>query len=174
MGCYSQSKALATQAVLDAFRERGLKVCVVHPSGILGPKDYAVEETTGTVIKIMQRKNADRHGRLPEPMRCPGPGPWLHRAADKGRDGECYILGNKEVTLKEMCRMLHEASGCKTPTSYLPIRLAYILAGYMERRARKTGEKPLMTDFAVYNLARNNQFDYSKAEKQVGISYQTL
>ena len=56
MGCYSQSKALATQAVLDAFRERGLKACVVHPSGILGPKDYAVGETTGTVIKIMNGK----------------------------------------------------------------------------------------------------------------------
>ena len=141
VGCYSQSKALATQAVLDAFRERGLKACVVHPSGILGPKDYAVGETTGTVIKIM-------NGKMPIGMggsfnlcdvrdlahSCIG-------AADKGRDGECYILGNKEVTLKEMCRMLHEASGCKTPYFYLPIRLAYVLAGYMERRARKTGEK---------------------------------
>ena len=168
VGCYSQSKALATQAVLDAFRERGLKACVVHPTGILGPKDYAVGETTGTVIKIM-------NGKMPIGM-----GGSFHLcdvrdlahgcigAADKGRDGECYILGNKEVTLKEMCRMLHEASGCKTPYFYLPIRLAYVLAGYMERRARKTGEKPLMTDFAVYNLARNNQFDYSKAEKELG------
>ena len=56
VGCYSQSKALATQAVLDACKERGLKACVVHPSGILGPKDYAVSETTGTVVKIMNGK----------------------------------------------------------------------------------------------------------------------
>ena len=56
VGCYSQSKALATQAVLDACRTRGLKACVVHPSGILGPKDYAISETTGTVIKIMNGK----------------------------------------------------------------------------------------------------------------------
>ena len=168
VGCYSQSKALATQAVLDAFRERGLKACVVHPSGILGPKDYAVGETTGTVIKIM-------NGKMPVGMGgsfnlcdvrdlaqgCIG-------AADKGREGECYILGNKEVTLKEMCRMLHEASGCKTPYFYVPIRMAYVLARYMEKKARKTGEKPLMTNFAVYNLARNNQFDYSKAERELG------
>lgn len=168
VGCYSQSKALATQAVLDAFRERGLKACVVHPSGILGPKDYAVGETTGTVIKIM-------NGKMPIGMGgsfnlcdvrdlahgCIG-------AADKGRDGESYILGNKEVTLKEMCRMLHEASGCKTPYFYLPIWLAYVLARHMEKKARKNGEKPLMTNFAVYNLARNNQFDYSKAEKELG------
>lgn len=25
-----------------------------------------------------------------------------------------------------------------------------------------------MTNFAVYNLARNNQFDYSKAERELG------
>ena len=25
-------------------------------------------------------------------------------AADKGRKGECYILGNEEVTLKKMCK----------------------------------------------------------------------
>ena len=168
VGCYSQSKALATQAVLDACKERGLKACVVHPSGILGPKDYAVSETTGTVIKIM-------NGKMPVGMGgsfnlcdvrdlahgCIG-------AADKGRIGECYILGNKEVTMEEMCRMLHAASGCKTPYFYVPVSMAYKLADQMEKKAQKTGEKPMMTNFAVYNLARNNQFDYSKAQKELG------
>ena len=53
VGCYSQSKALATQAVLDAVHERGLNACVVHPSGILGPEDYAVGETTGVILQII-------------------------------------------------------------------------------------------------------------------------
>lgn len=168
VGCYSQSKAMATQEVLDACKDRGLKACVVHPSGILGPKDYAVSETTGTVIKIMT-------GQMPVGMGgsfnlcdvrdlahgCIG-------AADKGHIGECYILGNKEVTLKEVCQMLHDASGCKMPHFYVPIRMAYLLAARMEKQAQKTGEKPLMTNFAVYNLARNNQFDYSKAERELG------
>jgi dihydroflavonol-4-reductase len=35
----------------------------------------------------------------------------------------------------------------------------------MEKRSAKTGEKPLMTKFAVCNLDRNNSFDYSKAEQ---------
>ena len=38
----------------------------------------------------------------------------------------------------------------------------------MEKKAKKTGEKPVMTNFAVYNLARNNRFDYSKAERELG------
>lgn len=168
VGCYSQSKAMATQEVLDACRNRGLKACVVHPSGILGPKDFAVGETTGTIIKIM-------NGEMPVGM-----GGSFNlcdvrdlaygcvAAADKGRVGECYILGNKEVTLKEMCKMLHDASGCKMPHFYVPIGMAYMLAAQMEKKAEKTGEKPLMTHFAVYNLARNNTFDYSKAERELG------
>ena len=31
-----------------------------------------------------------------------------------------------------------------------------------------TGAKALMTTFSVYNLERNNAFDYSKAEKELG------
>ncbi len=41
VGWYSKSKALATQEVLDAVHTRGLNACVVHPSGIMGPKDFA-------------------------------------------------------------------------------------------------------------------------------------
>ncbi len=168
VGCYSQTKAMATQAVLDACEKQGLKACVVHPSGILGPKDYAISETTGTVIKIM-------NGKMPVGMS----GSFnlcdvrdlAHgcvAAADRGIIGECYILGSEEVTLKEMCRMLRDASGCKTPYFYVPTGIAYKLAAHMEKKAEKTGEKPLMTRFAVYNLARNNAFDYSKAERELG------
>jgi dihydroflavonol-4-reductase len=167
VGCYSQSKAIATQEVLDAVRDRGLHACVVHPSGILGPKDYAISETTGVIIKIM-------NGEMPVGMGgsfnlcdvrdlaqgCVG-------AADSGRDGECYILGNKEVTLKEVCTMLKENSGCKAPKFYLPIGIAQKLAAYLEKKAEKTGKMPIMTTFAVYNLARNNSFDYSKAEREL-------
>lgn len=167
VGWYSRSKAIATQRVLDAASE-GLNACVVHPSGILGPEDYAISETTGTIIKIM-------NGDMPVGM-----GGSFNlcdvrdlaygtiAACDKGRKGECYILGNKEVTLKEVAGMLHDACGCKQPLFYVPVVMAYRLAAQMEKKAEKTGEKPLMTKFAVYNLDRNNSFDYSKAERELG------
>ncbi len=167
VGCYSQSKAMATQEVLDAVKKRGLHACVVHPSGILGPKDYAIGETTGTVIKIMNGEMTIGMGGSFNLCDVRDLAYGCVAAADKGRDGECYILGNKEVTLREVCNMLHKSSGCKTPFFYVPIKLAYVLAAQMEKKAAKTGEKPLMTNFAVYNLARNNTFDCSKAEKEL-------
>ena len=170
VGCYSQSKAMATQEVLDACDNRGLQACVVHPSGILGPDDHAISETTGTVIKIM---NGEMRVGMGGSFNLCDVRDLAHgcvAACDRGRIGECYILGNEEVTLKEVCRMLHDASGCKLPLFYVPIRMAYLLAAQMEKKAAKTGEKPLMTNFAVYNLARNNSFDYSKAKRELGYS----
>lgn len=127
----------------DACKEKGLKACVVHPSGIWGPKDYAIGETTGTVIKIMNGEMPVGMGGSFNLCDVRDLAHGCVAVADKGRIGECYILGNKEVTLKEMCRMLHDASGCRTPHFYVPIGMAY-------------------------KLARNNEFDYSKAERELG------
>ena len=167
VGWYSRSKAIATQKVLDAAAE-GLNACVVHPSGILGPGDKAISETTGTVIKIMNGDMPIGMGGSFNLCDVRDLAYGTIAAADKGRKGECYILGNKEVTLKEVAKMLHDASGCRQPLFYVPIAMAYRLAASMEKKAAKTGEKPLMTNFAVYNLDRNNSFDYSKAERELG------
>ena len=168
VGWYSKTKAMATQAVLDAVKKEGLNACVVHPSGILGPQDYAIGETTGTIIKII-------NGEMPVGMRgsfnlCDvrDLAAGCIATADKGRTGECYILGNEEVTLKEMCELLDKDLHCGTCKLYLPLGLAKLLAKQMEKKAEKTGKKALMTTFSVYNLERNNTFDYSKAKKELG------
>lgn len=168
VGAYSQSKAKATQMILDAVRVMGLKACVVHPSGILGPNDHAVGETTGTLVKIIK-------GEMPMGMQgsfnlCDvrDLAAGCIAAVEKGRIGECYILANEQVTLKELCELLHNECGCKKIKFYLPLGLAGKIAKMLEKQAEKTGKQPLMTSFSVYNLARNNDFDYSKAKEELG------
>ncbi len=168
LGCYSQSKALATQAVLDAVEKRGLNACVVHPSGIMGPEDFAVGETTGTLIKIINGEmpaGIDGSFNLCD-VRDLAAGTIA--AIEKGRKGECYILGNEPVSFRDFSRMVSEESGCSPVRMFLPIWAANFMGKVMEKSAKKKGEKPLMTTFSVYNLARNNQFDSSKAKKELG------
>ena len=59
-------------------------------------------------------------------------------------------------------------SGCRQMKLFLPISAASFLAKILEKKAKKTGAKPLMTTFSVYNLARNNRFDSSKASRDLG------
>jgi len=44
----------------------------------------------------------------------------------------------------------------------------------MEKRAKKNGKKPMITTFAVYNFARNNTFDSSKAANELGYRTRSL
>ena len=168
VGAYSQSKAKATQMVLDCVKVMGLKACVVHPSGILGPNDHAMGETSRTVLQIIK-------GEMPMGMQgsfnlCDvrDLAAGTIAAVDRGRVGECYILANEPVTLKEMCEMLQKECNAKKISVFLPLGLADKIAQGLEKRAEKTGKKPLMTTFSVYNLARNNEFDYSKAQRELG------
>ena len=64
--------------------------------------------------------------------------------------------------------MLHDNLGCKPIRFYLPLGIASFIAKRMERKAKKSGKQPIMTSFSVYNLARNNTFDYSNAKKELG------
>lgn len=167
LGCYSQSKALATQMVLDAANA-GLNACVIHPSGILGPEDFAIGETTKVLIQII-------NGQMPAgidgsfnfcDVRDLARGAIL--AADRGKKGECYILGNDEVSFRDFCSLLSEESGCRKIRTFIPAGLAKLMARLMETQAKRRGKRPLMTTFAVYNLLRNNDFDSSKARSELG------
>ena len=65
-------------------------------------------------------------------------------------------------------RMVSQEAGCKKIKVFLPLKLAHFIAGILENQARRTGKRPLMTTFSVYNLARNNDFDSSKARDELG------
>jgi len=85
------------------------------------------------------------------------------RAAEKGRSGECYILGNREVRFRDFARMIAEEAGMKPMRMFLPLGMANLMGKLMEKQAKRKGTKPLMTSFSVYNLARNNCFDSTNA-----------
>ena len=167
-GCYSQSKALASQAVLDAVHNNNLNAVIVHPSGILGPRDTSLGEVSSTLIKIIKGKM---------PMGISGSfnlcdvrdlADGCLFAMDKGRTGECYILGNEQVQFKDFAKMITDICGGKPIRFFLPVKMAYFVAKQIEKRAKRKGEKPVMTEFSVYNLDRNNDFDSTKARTELG------
>jgi dihydroflavonol-4-reductase len=167
-GWYSKSKAMAANNVFTAINQRGLKACVVYPTGIFGPNDYAISETTSTIIKIIKGEmpvGIDGSFNIVD-VRDLAAG--CISAADKGRVGEGYILGNDVIRFNTLNKIIAQEAGCKPIKFFLPISIAERIAKQMEKKAAKSGDVPMMTTFSVYNLKRNNQFDYSKAEQELG------
>lgn len=175
VGCYSKTKAEASQIVLDAVKEQGLQACIVHPSGIIGPNDYAFGEAATVIAQIA---NGEMPGGIAGSFNMVDVRDLAKatiQACEHGKLGECYILSNECVTLKEFYHLVSDAAGSKPVKLFLPGKLAMGIAKILEihgKKAKKTNKKStgiasVLTTFAVYNLIRNNNYDCSKARKDL-------
>lgn len=167
--CYGKSKALASNLVLDAAK-KGLDACIVMPTGIMGPGDDSISTTTATVLRILKGEMSMGINGSFNMADVRDLARGVIGAVEKGRKGETYILGNDAVTFKDFARLLCEESGCKRIRFFLPCVLAKKIAAHSEKKAARTGSKPLLTTYSVEVLAKNNEYSSAKAEKELGYS----
>ena len=167
LGVYGQSKAMASQLVLDAAKA-GLNVCIVMPSGILGPGDAACGPvTSGLLMQMRGEVSVGLKGTFNLcDVRDLANGLFL--AVEKGKAGESYILANEIVTYPEFAALTAQEGHCKKPLFYLSKGIANLAADILERQAKKSGKKPALTRYEIYNLARNNEYDSTKARREMG------
>lgn len=167
--CYSKSKAEASNLVLDAAKN-GLDACIVMPTGIMGPGDNSISTTTETVLRILKGEmtmGIDGSFNMAD-VRDLASG--VISALENGRRGETYILGNAPVSFKTFANILADESGCERMKFFIPCRMARKIAAMMEKKAARKGTKPLLTTYSVDVLDRNNEYDSSKAKKELGYS----
>lgn len=75
-------------------------------------------------------------------------------AADKGMAGECYILGNEEVTMRQLSDMIASETGCTPIKHFLPLPVAKGIAKIAEKTAGISGKKPVMIQPLPYIIWR--------------------
>ncbi len=170
IGIYDQTKAASCQLVLDAIHAGEIDGCLILPSGISGPGDYTFGNVAGVIKEYAEGKmpagvegtfNCADNRDMAE---------TIVRACKEGRTGESYILGGDQIGMKEVFDILSEHTGLPTIKTILPAGVGKLL-GRMSDMAEKVTHKPQrMTSFAVYNLVRNNEFDSSKAMRELGYS----
>ena len=96
------------------------------------------------------------------------------RACKEGRSGESYILGGDQIGMKEVFDILAEHTGLPTIKTILPAGMGKFLGSMSDMAEMVTHKPQRMTSFAVYNLVRNNEFDSSKAMKELGYSPRSM
>lgn len=95
VGYYGKTKAMATQLVFDAVKEKGLKACVVYPTGICGPNDYAGGPVSTFIEQYCNGGNKVGFPGSFNSVDVRDLAAGTIAAVDKGRIGEGYILGNE-------------------------------------------------------------------------------
>lgn len=172
-GCYAKTKAEATQIVLDAV-EVGLDAVVVHPAGIIGPNTSKGGNINHLVHMFLG-------GKLPAAVRggfdfvdVRDVANGVIAAADKGRMGECYILSNRFINLREFFDVLAEVSGVRKLKVYLPIWFAKIATPFTELYYRVAKKIPLFTAYSLDTLKQNAVFSHKKADRELGYKTRSL
>jgi dihydroflavonol-4-reductase len=168
-GAYKKSKLLAEQAALSFF-EAGLPVVVVNPTTPVGIGDVKPTPTGRIVLDYL-------NGRMPAfvntglnlvDVEDVAEGHVL--ALEKGRMGERYILGNRNMTLQEVLEMLAHITGRSAPRLRIPFWLATGAAYVDEWSSAHITHRPPRIPLAGVRAARKVRFmDCSKAVKELGL-----
>ena len=89
-------------------------------------------------------------------------------ACKAGKAGECYILSNRYITIKEFLGLTAEACGRKKIKTVLPMWFAKLTAPLSELYYSILKQPPLYTRYSLYTLTANARFSHDKADRELG------
>ena len=167
-GHYKRSKYLAEQEVHKLAKE-GLPVVIVNPSAPVGEGDVKPTPTGQVIVDFMK-------GRMPAYIETGmniidvddvATGHLL--AMEKGRQGERYILGSKNLLLREVFEILSQLTGIKAPSIKLPRSAVLPLAYLNHWLANLTGQPPRIPLEGVKMAKYKMHYDCSKAVRELGL-----
>ncbi len=167
-GPYTRSKYQADQTALQAAKE-GLPVVIVHPTGPIGPDDPHLTAPNQMIRDFLDRK-------APAFLECMlnfahvsdiAEGHIL--AAQKGKIGERYILGNENLYLSEILNMLQELFDIPVPRRKIPYWIAELTGRSSGWIAGITQRKPIASLEGVRLAKAHLAFDCTKARTELGM-----
>ena len=165
---YERSKQRAEELVL-ATRRDGFEVVCVNPCGVYGPGPAASASLDGEFIKpvIEKKLPALPPGGLGV-VYVDGVARGHLLAADRGADGERYILSDRHVTLRGLAEaVVRTAHRGRVPPT-MPRILAKATAALGEPIARALGQPPLLPKGQLLFFLWDAAPDSSKAQDDLG------
>lgn len=168
VGDYKRSKFLAEREA-EKFAGRGLPLVIVNPSTPVGPGDWKPTPTGKIIVDYL-------NGRMPAYLdtglnlihvKDVAAGHLL--ALEKGRVGEKYILGNRNLTLAEIFRLLEDISRIPAPRIRLPYTPILGLAYFFHALSTFTHREPLIPLDGVKMARKLMFFDPRKAVRELGL-----
>jgi dihydroflavonol-4-reductase len=146
-----------------------LPLVIVNPSTPVGELDIKPTPTGKIIVDFLNRKMPaylDTGLNIIDVTDC-ARGHIL--AARHGRIGEKYILGNENLTLREIFAILASITGIPAPKVRLPYTPILIAAYINEAISRLTSREPMIPLAGVQMARKFMFFDTSKAVRELGL-----
>lgn len=168
---YGRSKLLAEQRVLQMVAENNLPAAIIRFSMVYGPGDPR---------DILKLTRMVKKGFIPKVGKKPKLTPLIHvedavqgllLAAEKGRDGEIYLITNKESEpFDRLMEIIQDAIG--TPKINLPIPEwgALAAAAAIEKIFNLFGKTPPVSRKNIESTLADRVFSIEKAQYELGFN----
>jgi nucleoside-diphosphate-sugar epimerase len=164
---YERSKQRAEELVL-AERD-GMEVVVLNPSGVYGPTPSPTPSFENQVFEPVVRKRL--------PALPPGGTGYAYvegvaaghlLAADRGKDGERYILADGYASFRELAETAKRIAGRGRIPPRMPVPVAKAVAGIGAGISRLTRRAPLLPRGQLTYILWQAHPDSSKAQTELG------
>jgi len=168
IGAYKRSKYAAEQVALE-YVAKGLPVIIVNPSFPVGPRDIKPTPTGQTIVDFLNHRLPAYVDTGMNVVDVDDVARGHVLAAEKGRIGERYILGGKNMTMGELLALLSKITGIRAPRMRMPyqplLALSYLNAGW----CRMTKTTPRMTPDTIRMSRHYMYYNPAKAIDELGL-----
>lgn len=141
---YIDSKKKAQDLVLNATKEKGLNAVVVNPTFMIGP--YDSKPSSGSMIIALKKgkipgftKGAKNYIAVKDAAIA------IVNAIDLGKNGECYILGNHNISFESAFKIFSKVIGATPPKRKLPSKVVVMYGAINSFLADKLSFTPSVT-----------------------------
>ncbi len=170
IGHYKRSKFLAEAEVVRMVEQEGLPAVIVNPSTPIGPRDIKPTPTGRMILEAAA-------GRMPayvdtglNVVHVDDVAAGHLLAFERGQIGERYILGGRNMTLREILTELSRITGRPSPRVRLPHNLILPIAYLTEAWGRLTRREELFLTLDGIRMAKKRMFfSAEKARRDLGL-----
>ena len=169
IGHYKRSKFLAEQEALAAAK-RGVPVVIVNPSTPVGPNDIKPTETGRIITRFLNDQMPAYLDTGLNLIDVDDVAEGHILAGEKGQVGEKYILGNRNMSLREILETLAALTGKQAPRGKIPYGFALGIAHINQFfSGTLLGREPGVPVEGVRMAGKLMFFDAGKAVRELGL-----
>ena len=170
---YMASKRRGQDIVEKAVRERGLRAVILAPASIMGPGDHNPATPHNQLYRRISRGlflGSFAGGLAIVDVR-DLVAVILKALEGRGRDGETYLVVGANLAYRDVIRRIGRACGRRTLPFPIPSPLLAAAGAVLERSARRTGRRPLLTASYGRLSGWTAFYDNAKSRAEFGHEY---
>lgn len=168
-GGYIRSRVAAEDLVLSYARERGLPAVAMCISNTYGPRDWQ-PTPHGKQLALAAA------GKMPfyikgwdgEVVGIEDAAAAMLLAAEKGRDGERYIISDRVMSARELYEIAAETAGVKAPRFGVPLWAMYVVASVSDGVCAVLRRDSILSRMSVRLMHVMPPLEHGKAESELG------